>query len=126
MSQPSLRSEVTKALRHSILRRPAQCSKCSKPCVPRAHHDDYDKPLEVRWLCCSCHRLAHRGPHQPRDPNSLWSSPEHARFQPKVTVRTARMIRIGTAVRACTQGEFLDWALGRLAELAPGEIEAGS
>ena len=25
-----------------------------------AHHDDYDKPLEVRWLCRSHHGLWHR------------------------------------------------------------------
>lgn len=27
----------------------------------QAHHDDYDKPLEVRWYCGSCHRLIHPG-----------------------------------------------------------------
>ena len=25
-----------------------------------AHHEDYSRPLEVRWLCTSCHRLLHR------------------------------------------------------------------
>lgn len=26
----------------------------------QAHHDDYDKPLEVRWLCIRHHGEAHR------------------------------------------------------------------
>ena len=46
-----------KAIRNGVLvRKP--CEKCSNPKV-HAHHDDYSKPLEIRWLCSKCHGEIH-------------------------------------------------------------------
>lgn len=45
---------------------------------------------------------------------------------PKVSAKTAETIRIACVKRRCTQGELLDWMVARLAELAPGELEAGA
>jgi ribosomal protein S27AE len=51
------RQEVLKALRKgSLVRQP--CSICGEAVV-QAHHDDYSKPLDVIWLCRTCHDDAH-------------------------------------------------------------------
>lgn len=34
------------------------CGDCGAP-VAQAHHDDYDRPLAVRWLCTRCHAATH-------------------------------------------------------------------
>lgn len=37
---------------------PTPCEKCGSPDV-EMHHEDYTKPLEVRWLCRMCHLTEH-------------------------------------------------------------------
>jgi hypothetical protein len=47
------------ALKVGKLKRPASCSRCGKKCQPHGHHQDYDLPLDVQWLCLKCHSLEH-------------------------------------------------------------------
>lgn len=47
-----------------ITRQP--CEECGMS-PAQAHHEDYSKPLEVRWLCTRCHGLEHRKPRSPVD-----------------------------------------------------------
>ena len=50
---------VSNAVRDGRLFRPNFCSQCRCQCKPHGHHDDYTKPLSVRWLCVSCHSKFH-------------------------------------------------------------------
>jgi aspartyl/asparaginyl beta-hydroxylase (cupin superfamily) len=48
---------VTRALRQGKLTKPDCCDECSQEGYVESHHDDYSKPLEVRWLCKKCHAV---------------------------------------------------------------------
>lgn len=54
------RSVLTSALAAGRILRPLLCQECGVECTPSGHHDDYSKPLEVRWLCRKCHGDADR------------------------------------------------------------------
>lgn len=53
--------KVSKALRDGIITKPDKCSKCKKKAkLIDAHHEDYRKPLDITWLCRSCHVGLHK------------------------------------------------------------------
>jgi len=53
------RMAVGIAIKAGTLTRPQECSSCNVSCVPDGHHDDYGKPLDIRWLCRTCHVAHH-------------------------------------------------------------------
>lgn len=56
---------VKLALRHGDLIQSDHCQKCGKTHVDLdAHHMDYSRPLDVVWLCRSCHLYEHPRPNQ--------------------------------------------------------------
>jgi len=38
---------------------PKPCERCGSDGKVEMHHTDYDKPLQVVWLCPPCHRREH-------------------------------------------------------------------
>jgi len=50
---------VAFAVRRGQFARPSYCEDCKQERMLNAHHDNYNKPLEVRWLCPKCHVQAH-------------------------------------------------------------------
>ena len=51
------RSMVSNFLKQGKLQK-APCEVCGNP-KSQAHHENYSKPLEVKWLCFQHHREAH-------------------------------------------------------------------
>lgn len=51
---------VAAALKAKKIKNPGYCQKCkTKTNYLDAHHEDYRKPLDIIWLCISCHRKIH-------------------------------------------------------------------
>lgn len=49
-------SLVASAIKRGVLVKPSSCSICGKEGIIHAHHEDYEKPLDVVWVCAKCHR----------------------------------------------------------------------
>lgn len=58
---------VEKAIKKGIITINEKCEKCGATKTfsderrgVQAHHDDYNEPLEIRWLCQKCHHDWHK------------------------------------------------------------------
>ncbi len=66
LAHGEVRNSVSRALyRKTLVREPCEiCGITGKNekgrSLVEAHHDDYNKPLEVRWLCFEHHREWHK------------------------------------------------------------------
>lgn len=77
--QARARKLVSAAIAAGTLTRPDACEQCGQ--APErdgrhpldAHHVTYSRPLDVTWLCASCHRLAH--PRRPPADAELRANP---------------------------------------------------
>jgi hypothetical protein len=59
----SARNKLWNEIWAGRIKRADTCENCGKKpgdkSLIHAHHDDYSKPLDVRWLCASCHKRHH-------------------------------------------------------------------
>jgi hypothetical protein len=46
-------------LKAGRLVKPESCEACGAEGPLEGHHDDYSKPLVIRWLCTTCHLAEH-------------------------------------------------------------------
>ena len=50
---------VNNALRDGKIIRGDRCEKCGTS-KPEAHHEDYEAPFDITWLCRPCHLVRHK------------------------------------------------------------------
>lgn len=61
--EPLTRAQARQRLGYAVhagrVKRPERCERCNKRTHVNGHHHDYSKPLDVEWLCRSCHVAHH-------------------------------------------------------------------
>ena len=89
-------SMLSLAIRHGDLTPPESCNQCGLvDDLIEGHHHDYSKPLEVTWLCRSCHKKAHFAGfdgHKKRFPVKLQDTIEWLALHPECANLTTRKL----------------------------------
>jgi hypothetical protein len=59
MHRYEARYQATLAVRSGLVPKGDECAECGVEAKLVGHHDDYDDPLSLRWLCYPCHAVCH-------------------------------------------------------------------
>lgn len=59
LTKHQVNQRLTYAVRMGQLIRPDLCERCGRKGRVDGHHHDYSKPLDVEWLCRTCHMAEH-------------------------------------------------------------------
>lgn len=54
------RNMLNASIIKGVIQKPDTCESCLEKVRVCGHHDDYSKPLDVRWLCYPCHTEWHK------------------------------------------------------------------
>lgn len=98
------REAVRYALKTGTLVRPSACESCLLSVRTHAHHEDYDKPLDIKWLCTKCHAKAHKGRWDRKSSSSPteWEAYRYSRPKRVCEMCGAEFTR-GTKVTTCSE-----------------------
>jgi hypothetical protein len=83
------RTALNQAVKRGEVVRPRVCSRCERAGRIVGHHVDYDRPLDVVWLCLSCHRAEHE--------RLGWGAPHNGPHEKAITTMEACRIRFDDA-----------------------------
>ena len=97
---------VARCARRSGRLKPSPCEMCGAPKV-HGHHDDYTRPLVVRWLCQKCHAALHESLSNPK-PKRTPSAPRPRKKTVCGLTHDARRERMHTMIARIDAGEAID------------------
>jgi len=89
---------------------PCHCEVCDAGPRVCGHHEDYSKPLDVRWLCHRCHIRLHQGKFalisdirqtHAVDMDAYWKAGKHRKPAPFRPKRWHSVARVAEKLRCC-------------------------